>query len=71
MARPSYLLEGWVARDWNGQMHLFTPNKPMRHPDGYPWWIGYRSYEIPETMYERLRWSDEPLKVRIELWKAE
>ena len=78
MKRASYAIEGWVARDGfyseplESRLQFFI-NEPHRSDSSRPyeqkWYaLGFRC-RLPEQCFPKLRWSHEPLKVRLELWK--
>lgn len=74
--QPCFSIEGWVARDGyyadplESRVHFFI-NKPERVPsDRVQWWkaMGFQC-RLPEQSFPNIHWSDEPLRVRIEIWK--
>lgn len=67
-ALPS--IEGWIARDKDESLHLFSPEKPKRL---------YRSYwmnthldlcELPKKMFPSLEWKDNPIQVKLLIKKV-
>ncbi|MBR0296475.1 MAG: hypothetical protein IJQ95_03670 [Paludibacteraceae bacterium] len=77
--RPSYVVEGWVAKDgWHhhpceSQTHFFIdkPTRLERPGSGLEIWNG-QGYQIalPDDAFPKLRYSDEPVKVRIEIYRT-
>ena len=72
--RPVFSLEGWVARNGfysdplESRLQFFI-NKPERvQSDRVQWWeaSGYRC-RLPEHYFPKLRWSNQPVKVRLEV----
>lgn len=76
--KPSYVLEGWVAKDgWHHhpcepQTHFFIdkPTRLERPGSGLEIWNG-QGYQIalPDEVFPKLRYSHEPIKVRIEIYR--
>ena len=75
---PSYIIDGYIARNgYHGGAYLpflyFFPAKPQRleRPGSHLeiWHGGGCKTELPQRMFPKLHYSDEPLKVRIEIWK--
>lgn len=63
------VIEGWVCRDADGSLNLFTNNdKPeVINGDNY-WSIGYGDVsELPEESFPSVTWDNSPRKVRIEI----
>lgn len=57
-------LKGWVARDKNGYICLFS-DKPRRVKIC---WSGMRVYLFPpQDSFPSLTWKDEPIEVTIEI----
>ena len=63
------MIEGYVARDKDGQLCVFYGDKPQRggcnrwwHPEHCPVgdWMN-----IPEEMFPELKWEDEPIEVEL------
>ncbi len=70
---PSRHTTGWVARDSDGYLALFTGDKPVREVEysGGVWLepddMDGRVAGIPVGMFPSLTWHDEPLAVEITL----
>ena len=76
--RPSYAVEGWVARDGRHRgaleddLHFFyeKPSRLERVGSDLEIWHGYGArFMLPKGMFPYVHYDDEPLKVRLELWK--
>lgn len=58
-------LDGWIARDENGSLHIFEL-KPRRLEYSHQWWDrDYRRDIINESIFPDLRWEDEPIYVKL------
>lgn len=58
------VIQGWVARDWNCHLNLFT-HKPIRNPE-IRWWEGENvGMSLPSYILSDLTWESEPLEVEI------
>lgn len=58
----------WAARDKNGELHLFTVEKPYRYADSY--WEDEIDFEsnkvrIDDSLFPELTWDDEPIEVSL------
>lgn len=77
--RPSYVLEGWVARDAvrpgqrtkKGYLYLYFQKPYLLTKPGIPefWTSDGEMINLPETMFPKLRSQHQPIKIRIELWQ--
>ena len=77
--RPSYVLEGWVARDAvrpgqrtkKGYLYLYLVKPQLLTKPREPvlWISDGEMINLPETMFPKLRCRHEPLKIRMELWQ--
>ena len=77
--RPSYVLEGWVARDAvrpgqrtkKGYLYLYFQKPYLLTKPGTPevWSSNGEFYTLSETMFPKLHCHHQPLKIRIELWQ--
>ena len=62
-------LDGWVARDENGSLHLFEvePSRIMHR-----WWDrDYHSTTLDKKDFPDLEWEDEPVSVKLIIIKKE
>ena len=58
-------INGWVARDKNGELNLFEV-KPRRDENfGYWWDRDYQSSPIDENAFPELTWENEPKEVEL------
>lgn len=58
------VISGWVARDWNCHLNLFT-HKPMRD-SVIRWWDGeYADINLPSSLFPDLTWDDDPIEVEL------
>lgn len=58
----------WVARDKNGELHLFAKSLPYRYDNCY--WEDEMDFEtnkvrINKSLFSELTWDDEPIKVEL------
>ena len=77
--RPSYVLEGWVARDavregdrtTKGYLYIYSQKPYLLTKPGQKefWTSNGEIISLPETMFPKLRCHHQPLKIRIELWQ--
>ena len=80
--RPSYAVEGWVARNGfysdplESRLQFFISKPERVQSDRVEWWGagGFRC-RLPEHFFPKLRWEHEPVKVRLEVrygdWKED
>lgn len=58
-------LEGWVARDEDGSLHLFEV-EPRRLEDKHRWWDrDYHATGLDKSEFPDLEWEDEPIYVKL------
>ena len=58
-------LDGWIARDKDGSLHIFEV-KPRRSADGHQWWDrDYQSAALKSSDFPDLKWEDEPVYVKL------
>lgn len=62
--KESAVLEGWVCRDKDNSLMLFTAEKPERVQDYWDSWDKYY-HEIPSPLFPSVTWKSEPQKVKI------
>lgn len=62
------VIEGWVARDKDGELELYS-HKPKRKEDRVWWPIHGNGWdiEINPTLFPSLTWESEPRKAKIEI----
>ena len=64
-------LDGWIARDKDGSLHIFEV-KPRRSADGHQWWDrDYQSAALKSSDFPDLEWEDEPVYVKLPIIKEE
>lgn len=64
-------LSGWVARDKDGNLHVFEV-KPKRSIDDCGWWDrDYKCSAIDKNAFRDLKWEDEPVCVKLIIIKEE
>lgn len=64
-------LSGWVARDKDGNLHVFEV-KPKRTMDDCRWWDrDYMCSEIDRNAFRDLKWEDEPVCVKLIIIKED
>lgn len=61
------VIQGWVARDWNGALFIYT-HKPSRIPP-QTIWHGELAIEaeLSTDLFPGLTWESDPIKVRISI----
>lgn len=64
--KETAVLEGWICRDEDNSLMLFTAEKPERVQDYWDSWDKYY-HEIPSPLFPSVTWQSEPKKVRIVL----
>lgn len=68
--KQSVTIEGFVARDRNGNVYFYD-TKPVRDKClGYEIWASdgeniIQSYQLPISSFPDLKWEDEPIKVKL------
>lgn len=63
-SKQETVISGWVARDWNCHLNLFT-HKPMRD-SVIRWWDGeYADINLPSSLFPDLTWDSDPEPVEI------
>lgn len=63
-SKQETVIQGWVARDWNCHLNLFT-HKPMRD-SVIRWWDGeYADINLPSSLFPDLTWDSDPEPVEI------
>lgn len=63
-SKQETVISGWVARDWNCHLNLFT-HRPMRD-SVIRWWDGeYADINLPSSLFPDLTWSDDPIEVEL------
>ena len=76
--RPAYTVDGWVARDGfystpcEPRVKFFI-NKPERvGSDRVLKWtaLGFQM-RLPNSCFPELRWSHEPIQIRLQLWRID
>lgn len=66
--KETAVMEGWVARDENENLHLFMDVEPRRLTDEGRWWDrDYVSRELPQFSFPSVTWLTEPKNVSITL----
>ena len=64
-------LFGYVARDENGNLHIFEV-KPKRLEEEHRWWDrDYNCHIIDNDAFPDLRWKDEPICVKLIIIKED
>ena len=64
-------LSGWVARDKDGNLHVFEV-KPKRTMDDCRWWDrDYMCSVIDKNAFRDLKWEDEPVCVKLIIIKED
>ena len=64
-------LSGWVARDKDGDLHVFEV-KPKRCIDDCRWWDrDYKCSAIDRNAFRDLKWEDEPVCVKLIIIKED
>ena len=64
-------LSGWVARDKDGNLHVFEV-KPKRSIDNCEWWDrDYKCSAIDKNAFRDLKWEDEPVCVKLIIIKED
>ena len=64
-------LSGWVARDKDGNLHVFEV-KPKRSIDDCRWWDrDYKCSAIDRNAFRDLKWEDEPVCVKLIIIKED
>ena len=64
-------LSGWVARDKDGNLHVFEV-KPKRSIDDCGWWDrDYKCSAIDKNAFRDLKWEDEPVCVKLIIIKED
>ena len=64
-------LDGWIARDKDGSLHIFEV-KPRRSADGHQWWDrDYQSTALKSSDFPDLKWEDEPVCVKLAIIKED
>lgn len=59
------VIQGWVARDANGNLWTYT-HKPIRSDK--PYWLGeVADFTLSNDVLPDLTWSDEPIEVEIQI----
>ena len=79
-AQLIHTMEGWVARDGfyteplSQRLHFFI-NEPHRSDSSRPyeqrWYASGLRSDLPSHFFPELNWSNEPVRVRIEIWTKE
>lgn len=76
--RPAYTVDGWAARDGfystpcESRVKFFI-NKPERvGSDRVQKWtaLGFQT-RLPNSSFPELRWSHEPIQIRLQLWRID
>ncbi len=60
------VIEGWVARDRNGDLSLYRTYPERQEKLGY-WRDGDGESELPKGSFPSITWESEPCKARIEI----
>ena len=64
-------LDGWIARDEDGRLHLFEV-EPRRLEEKHRWWDrDYHTTGLDEREFPELKWEDEPISVKLVIIKKE
>ena len=62
-------LDGWIARDENGRLHIFEV-EPYRI--SHRWWDrDYQSAALDNKDFPELKWEDEPIYVKLAIIKED
>lgn len=62
-------LDGWIARDENGRLHIFEV-EPYRI--SHRWWDrDYQSAALDNKDFPELKWEDEPINVKLAIIKED
>lgn len=61
------VIQGWVARDEDGSLHLFTesPTLEFSNVRKEHWWYSESSVKLDPSLFPDLTWSDEPQECEI------
>ena len=64
-------LDGWVARDENGSLHIFEV-EPRRYSDDHAWWDrDYQCATLDKNDFPDLKWEDDPVYVKLIIIKED
>lgn len=62
--KETAVLEGWICRDKDDSLMLFTAERPERMQGYWDSWDKYY-HEIPSPLFPSVTWQSEPKKVKI------